>query len=137
MSHTEPTSQEPTSTSPQPPAEPVELPSPQPTSEVDPPSEPGEPPPSYIVQRTINGIPHAMRRLTVEIYEHRVTEMIDRGLLRLDQVVDPAIVISAIYANLVDESVIDWLRRHGWRGDRSSAQEIVGGINQVISDEYR
>src|SRR5258708_10288441 len=45
MSHTEPTSQGPT-------PEPVELPSPQPTSEVDPPSEPGEPPPSYIVQRT-------------------------------------------------------------------------------------
>jgi hypothetical protein len=139
MSHTEPTSQEPTSTSPQPPAEPVELPSPQPTSEVDPPAEPGELPPSYITTRTLNGIPHAVRRLTIEVFEHRVTEMIDRGLLRLDQAGDPATVLSALFAMCFTDDALDWLCRHGYLepDQRGQTQAIARAVNQVISQPPR
>jgi hypothetical protein len=95
--------------------------------------EPPELPPSYIVERVVDGVPHAMRCLTVNLFERRVTEMINRGLLRLDQVSDPAIVISALFADLVDDNTVAWLRRRGWQGDRGRVEEIIAVVNRTIA----
>jgi hypothetical protein len=151
MSHTEPTSPEPTSTSLETTSEPV-------TSEIDPPTEPVDPPPSavvdanehhstpaeeqpddveqspsYIVERVIDGVPHTARRLTIDVYEHLVGKAIGRGLLRLDQVGDPMVVLSSLFAATVDDNTISWLRRHGWRGDRGRVEEIIAVVNQAVA----
>jgi len=70
-----------------------------------------EPPSSYVVRQTIDGIPHDVRHLTIEVYEHKVSKAIHRGLLAPDKRDDPGTVLSALFATCFIDDTLHWLCR--------------------------
>jgi hypothetical protein len=44
----------------------------------------------------------------------------------------PHKIISTLYANLLDEDTIDYLRRREWQGEIGRAEAIIGAVNNLV-----
>jgi hypothetical protein len=90
------------------------------------------PPSSYVTQQAIDGVPHDVRKLTIEVYERAVNAAVGRGLLDHGDRDKPWTVTSALFASMFDDYTLDWLRRRGWQGDRGKAEAIIDAVNRLI-----
>jgi len=78
----------------------------------------------------IDGVTYELRELRFTIREPAFKAVVKRGLAKSDD--PPHKIISALYANLFDESTIDYLRRRGWQGEVSRAEAIIGAVNDLV-----
>ncbi len=93
-----------------------------------------EPPSSYVVRRTINGVPQDVRRLSVSVFERAVESAIGRRLLERGNRDHPWAVVSALFASMFDDHTIEWLNRRGYlRWDqRGQGEAIIAAVNELI-----
>jgi len=88
---------------------------------------------SYVVRRTIDGVPHDVRRLTISVNEHKVGKAISRGLLAPDKRDNPGTVLSALFATCFTDDTLHWLCRFVEWSDRGKAEAIIAGINELVA----
>jgi hypothetical protein len=88
---------------------------------------------SCVMQRTVNGVSYEVRRLIIVVREGAVDAAIKRDLLDRDDRDKPWTVTTALFANLFADHVIEWLKRRGWQGDRSSAESIISAVNDTFA----
>jgi hypothetical protein len=97
------------------------------------------PPPSYVVQRVVDGVRQDVRRLTIEVYERAVGAAVGRGLLEHGDRDKPGTVISALYAELFRDETVRWLHKYGYLawGDRGKGEAVIAAVNELISRQRR
>jgi hypothetical protein len=95
-----------------------------------------EPPQSVLVERVVNGVRQDFRRITLTVYEHRVSSAVRRGLLRHSDRSDPGAVISALFAACFSDRTMHWLHQRGFLpwAERGIGEAVIAAVNELINE---